>query len=73
VPQQLSDLRQGRAGSEKLGGETVSEDMGAAVCATFDTGAIESGLDDPSEGLLFSCRTARRSAALRPRIDFSIA
>src|SRR5580658_9145876 len=37
VPQQLSDLRQGRARSEKLGSETVSEDMGAAVRATFDS------------------------------------
>ena len=46
VPQQLSDLRQGRARSEKLGSETVSEDMGAAVCATFDSNAIESGLGD---------------------------
>src|SRR5881392_2566194 len=46
VPQQLSDLRQGRARPEKLGSETVSEDMGAAVCATFDSNAIESGLGD---------------------------
>ena len=41
VPQQLTDLRQGRTGSEKLGGEAVPEDMGAAVCATFDAGAID--------------------------------
>lgn len=44
MPQQLSDLRQGRTRSEKLGSETVSEDMGAAVGATFDSHAIESGL-----------------------------
>src|ERR1700733_13321719 len=31
VPQQLSDLRQGRARSEKLGRATVSEDMRGAV------------------------------------------
>jgi hypothetical protein len=49
VPQQLSDLRQGRARSQELGGETVSEDMGATVCATFDSNAIESGLGDPSD------------------------
>src|SRR5207245_11213902 len=46
MPQQLSDLRQGRARSEKLGSETVSEDMGAAVCATFDSNAIKGGLGD---------------------------
>ncbi|MGY3387683.1 hypothetical protein ACVWW6_000274 [Bradyrhizobium sp. USDA 3311] len=46
VPQQLSDLRQGRPRSEKLCSETMSEDMGAAVGATFDSNAIESGLGD---------------------------
>jgi hypothetical protein len=27
VPQELTDLRQGRAGAHKLGGEAVPEDM----------------------------------------------
>ena len=31
VSQQLPDLRQGRAGSEKLGGKAVSEDMSPVV------------------------------------------
>ena len=44
VPQQLTDLRQGCAGTEKLGGEAVSEDVGAAVCAALDADAIKSGL-----------------------------
>ena len=56
VPQQLSDLRQGRARSEKLGGETVSENMGATVCATFDSNAIESDLGDHGD------RTSRSKA-----------
>src|SRR3954468_24024468 len=46
VAQELTDLRQCCAGAEKLGGEAVPEDMGAAVCATFDAHAIESGLGD---------------------------
>jgi len=63
VPQQLSDLRQGRARSEKLGSETVSEDMGAAVCATFDSNAIEGGLGDHGDRTSGSKPDVRRECA----------
>jgi len=46
VPQQLTDLRQGRAGAQKLGGKAVPEDMGSSVCAISDASAIEGGLGD---------------------------
>ena len=46
VSQQLADLRQGRAGSEKLGGKAVSEDMGPVVGVATDTGALQGGLGD---------------------------
>jgi ornithine decarboxylase len=38
--------RQGRAGSEKLGGKAVSEDMGPVVSVATDTGALQGGLGD---------------------------
>ena len=44
VSQQLADLRQGRAGAEKLGGKAVPEDMGPMVGVATDTGALQSGL-----------------------------
>src|SRR5712691_5795387 len=40
----MADLRQGRAGLEKLGGEAMSEKMGALARIATDTGAIECSL-----------------------------
>ena len=60
VPQQLTDLRQGCAGTEKLGGEAVPEDMGAAVCAALDADAIKTGLGDHRD-----CACGRKSGVGR--------
>ena len=46
VPQQLTDLRQGRAGPEKSGGKAVPEDMGPLACEAPDASTLESGLGD---------------------------
>ena len=44
MSQQLADLRQGCTGAQKLGGETVPEDLGSLVCIATDAGTFESGL-----------------------------
>src|SRR5271155_5573168 len=45
----------------------------AGQCQTRASCCSSQALSASTRGLLFSCRTARRSAALRPRIVFSIA
>jgi hypothetical protein len=73
VPQQLADLRQCRAGPKKLGGEAVSEKMGALVRLAADAPTLESGLGD-HRNRATGCkadvgrqRAEKQSATPRPR------
>src|SRR6266566_9385859 len=72
VSQQLADLRQGRAGSEKLGGKAMSEDMGSLVCVAANAGALQGCLGDhrdraPGCKAEVGCRCAQKQPAARRR------
>ena len=71
-PGQLTVSIKVGAGTEKLGGEAVPEDMGAAVCAALDADAIKSGLGDHRDRAPRSKADMRRERADReqPPTDY---
>src|SRR6516162_3210368 len=63
VPQQLTDLRQGCAGSEQLGGEAVPKNMSPMVGIATDAGALESRPGDHRDRASGGKADARSKAA----------